>query len=51
LPIFIAKLLLSYGGGDASGAGEAQLHDVGELAVRVGHGLVVAYDQALQCVR
>ena len=51
LPIFIAKLLLSYGGGDASGAGEAQLHDVGELSVRVGHGLVVAYDQALQCVR
>ena len=51
LPIFITKLLLSYGGGDPSGAGEAQFHDVWELSVRVGHGLVVAYDQAFQCVR
>ena len=30
--------------GDRLAAGEAELHDVGKLAVGVGHGLVVARD-------
>ena len=43
-------LNLSNGGGDAPRAAEAKLHDVGELAVGVGHRLVVADDQPLQGV-
>ena len=52
LPIIYSKklLLLSNGGGDASRAGEAQLHDVGKFSVRVGHGLVVTNNQPFQCV-
>ena len=42
--------LLSDGGGDTSGAGETQLHDVGEFAIGVGDGLVVANHQALKGV-
>ena len=40
--------LLVNDGGDRLAAGEAELHDVGELAAGVVHGDVVGRDQTLQ---